>query len=98
MTVSYLDSQSPFSIYGASAYADLKNPINGIFISALIGPESLKTAPQDAWGNLKIPMLESLVDYEHDSETWYSTDNTTGVVYSSLIGQHPLSFSMIARK
>ena len=86
----YLDSQTPFSIIGASSAASYVTPINGVFTSALMAPHSSKIAPQDAWQNVKIPMLESLLGAQVDNGTWQLTENATEFAYSALVGRCPL--------
>ena len=85
-SLEYLNTQSGFSIVGGSSFDSLDTQINAIFISALISPVSIKTAPQDAWGNVKVPMLESLAADHADDGGWHSLGINSQVQYSSLIG------------
>ena len=57
----YLDVMSPMLACSpkSSARMDAMPPIFGAFNSALASPGSIKNASMDAFGNLKIPMLES---------------------------------------
>jgi hypothetical protein len=62
--------------------------VNAAFVSTLASPLSLKALPMDPWGNLKVPMIESLSGVSPDKATGWITVNqsTSTPVYSSLIG------------
>jgi hypothetical protein len=90
-TVSYLEILSPYWMAGG-AFADdgvrYGSTINAIFVGALITPNNSKAAPQDMYGNLKIPLLEDIQthSYQPDADGWYSTKTNAPLIYSSLIG------------
>ncbi|KAK7431574.1 hypothetical protein QQZ08_001792 [Neonectria magnoliae] len=60
------------------------------FSAALASPLHTKTAPQDVFGHVKIPMIEPfLASDTTDEKGWYEVGqvgNTTEIVYSSLAG------------
>ena len=61
--------------------------VKAIYSTALIGSDNVKQSPQDTWGNLKIPMLELLDNYDPlDISKWLSVNRTSNLTYSSLIG------------
>jgi hypothetical protein len=84
--ISYLNTSSPFGVQGASGIASLKAPINAAFVGALVSPADSKSSSQDAYGNLKVPFLESLAArLEPDAEGWYPVKDVS-FEYSSLVG------------
>jgi hypothetical protein len=90
-TVSYLESLSPYWMVGVASDSDGEldeSTINAIFMGVLIAPKDVKAASQDAYGNIKIPLLEDLQTHsdQADADGWYSTKTDTPLVYSSLIG------------
>ncbi|KAK4904376.1 hypothetical protein LTR49_026162 [Elasticomyces elasticus] len=86
-TLQYLDVRSPFTMSGADEGAGLGPAVRGVFISALISSESSKEAPEDAFSNIKIPMLEvfagqgAILD-----DTWYDSSKPMGNSFSSILG------------
>jgi hypothetical protein len=63
LTVSYLESLSPFWMGGGATSSDgelFGSAIDAIFIGALICRQNTKDASQDIYGNLKIPILEDV--------------------------------------
>jgi hypothetical protein len=86
-TVYYLSSISPWWM-GASDTSTFGSTVNAIFASALIAPQSSKDAPQDVYGNLKVPLLEHIREKSSDidADGWYSVKTGDILVYSSLIG------------
>lgn len=59
---------------------------NALFVASLLSDAAVKNSSVDSWGNVKIPMIESLRSVA-DSEGWHGLDCDTGVAeYSSLIG------------
>jgi hypothetical protein len=84
--VSYLNTSSSWTIQGVSAIATFKAPINAAYVGALVGPAASKRSPQDAYGNLKVPFLETLAAQSNaDPEGWHSI-HSTDQEYSSLLG------------
>lgn len=44
--------------------------VNPLYIAALLSPNEVKDGPEDAWGNVKIPRLESLNQSSADQDGW----------------------------
>jgi hypothetical protein len=59
--------------------------INSVYRASLIAPSETMSAPQDTWGNLKIPRFEALDQSSMDSRGWVKVPKR-GVQYSSLVG------------
>lgn len=86
----YLDFRSqmlllddPVSTLGAAVLP----AIIGSFITALGSPEHIKAASQDAFGNIKIPMVETyLMSNRTRVNGWYDLDNEANITYSSMSG------------
>lgn len=90
-TVAYLESLSPYWLAGSAGGSDggtYAATINAVFIGALTGPRTIKDADQDIYGNLKIPLLESIKTQSSpaEAEGWYNTRTVAPLIYSSLIG------------
>ncbi|PVH96161.1 hypothetical protein DM02DRAFT_599662 [Periconia macrospinosa] len=86
----YMDYNSKMQ-YGApdsSAGSRIISEVLGAFTSALVATQDTKLAPMDAFGNLKIPMLEACrtAGAVPDSDNWYNALPGAGCNYSSLIG------------
>jgi hypothetical protein len=83
--VFYLDSLTPNESDTISIFGDL---MKAVFISALVAPLATKTAYQDLFGNLKVPLLEDFdaTSRFRDEDGWYSTESEHALPYSSLIG------------
>lgn len=86
----YLDVRSPMLHSGAlsSAGAEVLPAIIGAFTAALGSPDKIKSASQDAFGNIKIPMVEA---YEASNKTqanggWYDLTGEKNITYSSISG------------
>ncbi|KAH6981797.1 hypothetical protein BKA56DRAFT_584514 [Ilyonectria sp. MPI-CAGE-AT-0026] len=86
----YLDVRSPMLHSGAlsSAGAEVLPAIIGAFTAALGSPDKIKSASQDAFGNIKIPMVEA---YEASNRTqanggWYDLTGEKNITYSSISG------------
>lgn len=86
----YLDVVSPMLACSPtpSAGMDAIPPIVGAFNSALASPGSTKNASMDAFGNLKIPMLESCFSngVQSDRDGWVDASPSSNCSYSSLTG------------
>ncbi|KAK5007153.1 hypothetical protein LTR28_005626 [Elasticomyces elasticus] len=76
----------PLSAFGTSGAA-LDQIVTALFAAVLVSPNDAKTAPQDTWGNVKIPRLEALDVSTIDPEGWINVARETAVeIYSSLVG------------
>ena len=86
--VAYVDYDSDYHMYTlGSWWSSTIEAVKAIYSTALIGSDNVKQSPQDAWGNLKIPMLELLDNYDPlDISKWLSVNRTINLTYSSLIG------------
>jgi len=83
----YLAFVSPFTNGGkGSASANLLAPINAAFTTFLTGSPASKTASQDIFGNIKIPILDTLPVNAANSSDWRNVPDTDDVVWSSLTG------------
>ncbi|OCT49076.1 hypothetical protein CLCR_04659 [Cladophialophora carrionii] len=84
----YLAYVSPFTNAGVnSASAEPLVPINAIFTSALIGSAKAKSLAQDQYGNVKVPLYESLPSATSDSARgWRSVPDNGDYQWSSLTG------------
>ncbi|KAF7539118.1 hypothetical protein G7Z17_g12494 [Cylindrodendrum hubeiense] len=71
----------------SSAGAEVLPAILGAFTTALGSPEDIKSASQDAFGNIKIPMLEPfLASNRARINGWYDLEGETNITYSSIAG------------
>lgn len=85
----YLDlSSSPFTLgLGGSAQASYATLVYAAFNAALTSPQTSKNGSQDMFGNVQLPMLESLVSSTTpDANGWYSTEDKKNMTYTSLLG------------
>ncbi|KAL0929953.1 uncharacterized protein CTRU02_215162 [Colletotrichum truncatum] len=86
----YLEFMSIFthSSPTSSAGNSVMPSIQGTFISALSSPEDVKAGPRDAFGNVKIPMLEHYPQTTTmDLEGWYHVStNGSGTIWSAIMG------------
>ncbi|KAH0538087.1 hypothetical protein FGG08_005299 [Glutinoglossum americanum] len=89
-TLQYMDTNSSYEAYMAADTGSQLSPVDALFLSALAAPPTTKASSSDTWGNLKIPMLETIPGYsEKRAQTWLSVDagNTNSTLtYSSLLG------------
>jgi hypothetical protein len=89
-TLQYMDMNSSYENYMAADTGSLLSPVDALFLSAMAAPPTTKASSSDTWGNLKIPMLETIPGYsEERAQTWLSIDarNTNStLIYSSLLG------------
>jgi hypothetical protein len=62
--------------------------VNALYNAALLAPNSVKLGPQDPWGNIKVPSLESLDHSLADGKGWIQVPNSKSTVeeYTSLVG------------
>ncbi|KAK1657245.1 hypothetical protein BDP55DRAFT_761980 [Colletotrichum godetiae] len=80
----------PHSGPQSSAGNSILPSIQGAFISALSSPKDIKAGPRDAFGNVKIPMLEyyrQTSTTKPDAGGWYNVNsNDEDNVWSAIIG------------
>ena len=86
--VAYVDYDSRYNMYTpGSWWSSYIESVRAIYSTALIDPESIKQSPRDSWGNLKIPVLEALGDYDPtNTSRWLPVSSASNPTYSSLIG------------
>lgn len=86
----YLDFNSDMIHRGAtsSAGSQVMPMIIGAFSGALLSTGEVKLGSQDAYGNIKIPMVEACKSSgaQPDGDGWYSVFPGSGCNYSSIIG------------
>jgi hypothetical protein len=56
----YLDMNNTFNEYTGAVDAVPAAAAHGVFVAALLTPGNVQSSSQDTWGNVKVPMLESL--------------------------------------
>lgn len=63
-------------------------PVNTLFLGSIAAPNHIKNSSLDSWGNVKVPMIESLSQYNRTKgQDWISLDQAQQpLVYSSLLG------------
>lgn len=86
-TIRHLDTAQPSKIYGpddADLPEVLAGPINSIYSTSIISPDSVRESSLDSWGNVKIPYFRRL-DASANSTGWTPVPRT-GIAYSSLLG------------
>jgi hypothetical protein len=90
VSLQYMNMNSSYAAYMSADTGSQLSPVDALFLSAMAAPPTIKNSSLDSWGNLKIPMIESLPGYlEGQAQTWLVVDggNTeTPPVYSSLLG------------
>ncbi|KAM0698019.1 hypothetical protein Q7P36_001482 [Cladosporium allicinum] len=87
MDLHYLDNNNttPINVY-ASAIDSYAAAINSVFVTALGSSNASKYGPQDMYGNLHLPILESLTS-EPTTDGWYDLRNETeALVHPALFG------------
>jgi hypothetical protein len=60
--------------------------IGAVYLSSIISSNSTQNGPQDSWGNIKVPRIESLKDVLPDADGWKVLPEGPPVSYSSLVG------------
>jgi hypothetical protein len=58
---------------------------DALFVASLLSDGKVKNSSIDSWGNVKIPMIESLLS-SPDADGWYDFEDSEVTTYSSLIG------------
>ena len=87
--IRYLCTNANFANIGASAMSGMVNAIAGYFGASLLASPSVRRSPVDAWGNVKIPLIDR---FEHpsicpDDQGWLQVGmNPSTTAYSSLLG------------
>ncbi|KAK7403525.1 hypothetical protein QQX98_010703 [Neonectria punicea] len=88
--VQYLEFMSPFPHTGpiGPSGPEMLPAAFGAFSAALASPPEVKADSQDAFGNIKIPMIEAYKDAEthRDQDGWFDLDGRKNITYSSLSG------------
>jgi hypothetical protein len=91
-TIQYLNINSTFAPTDPvpkGVVSDLQASLftsKALYGAALLTPSSVKNSPMDTWGNIKIPMIEHIMNTTHsDAEGWYTVQGNN-TIYSSLIG------------
>ena len=85
-TLNYLDSDSMSLLgQGADTFESAGFILNALYLSALLTPPAGQAASMDTWGNIKVPIIETLEQAgKSEIDGWFpTTDNTS---YSSLVG------------
>lgn len=81
----YLSSDSESLFSSGSGSESSVSAIDGLYSAALLSPPNPQAAGMDLWGNVKIPVLETLQSGNSESEGWL-TVNSSNATYSSLLG------------
>ena len=98
-TVRYLDTTQATKFYSEKPedlVEVIAGPINALYASSLMGPETAKLASMDQWGNIKIPYFDRLSkNLTVNSKGWISLSGLKPgeIIYSSLLGV-PVSQSL----
>jgi len=84
--VSYVDTVTNNIFESVSGVSSLLTSLKPSYVSAVLGPSSLKASSMDLYGNPRIPWLRT--DVEKDKNGWQdlSKVNLTEGSYSSLVG------------
>ena len=89
VNISYLGYASPLSNGGVgSASAGTLGPINAAFTSLLASSPEAKLSSQDLFGNIKVPMLESLMESNvtRNVTDWITVPKASEDTWSALSG------------
>lgn len=88
-TIQYINTSSPVLDYeydGGDTSSEFV-PVDALFTAALISPSTTQAGAIDAWGNFRIPWIESLGSSTMGAAGWYPIpNNLSNDDYSSLIG------------
>ncbi|KAH7364062.1 hypothetical protein BKA65DRAFT_572211, partial [Rhexocercosporidium sp. MPI-PUGE-AT-0058] len=91
-TVRYLDMTQASKFYSEAAEDQVEiiaGPINALYASSLMAPETAKMSSMDQWGNIKIPYYDRLnVNLTANSTGWINLSSLqpSDIKYSSLLG------------
>ncbi|OTB10318.1 hypothetical protein K445DRAFT_323091 [Daldinia sp. EC12] len=90
LTLSFLDFSNASAPNRLSSVdvVNLLGVIDSSFISSLVSSTSTRQSPMDPWGNVKIPFIENLPEYDSaDEDEWIPFKGWTETTpYSSLVG------------
>jgi hypothetical protein len=86
--IQYVDVNSDIlsNEYAGADTASQFVPVNVLFGAAMLGTSSGPSSSSDAWGNLRVPRIESLESSTSDAEGWYlvpqlySSDDFTSLI------------------
>jgi hypothetical protein len=84
-TLWYVAKEHQSVFYGGSPTSQWGSAVGALYQASLLAPEAVQQAPEDTWGNVKIPYLEKLDASTADRDGWVPVP-TSGVSYSSLLG------------
>ncbi|KAF2235286.1 hypothetical protein EV356DRAFT_532010 [Viridothelium virens] len=85
--ISYLDTNSWYIVSNGNSNGSYYPGASAAYMSALVPPLAIKGEGQDAFGNVKIPMLEYLEGSEDsENDAFKPITNDANVIWSSLLG------------
>ena len=88
--VYYLDTSNDTRSWFDDSMGGMGNDkwITSIYLACLLAPNRTLSAATDLWNNVKIPMIETLPDYDPDNTAnpWIPVNRSQGLAYSSLTG------------
>lgn len=77
---------NPGSVFSNQKGTGVQLPaMNAVYRASIIAPNATMSAPQDTWGNIKIPRIEALEQTPRGSSEWIKVPKKD-VAYSSLVG------------
>ena len=84
---SSVNFMSPYELHGPTVQLNpgIYAAINALFASALLSASKLKSSGQDAFGNIKVPLLEALPTPK-TVDGWIPLPANANVIYSALNG------------
>ena len=82
----YLAYVSPYAYDGVTSASAPVVSVNAIFTSAITGSAKAKALAQDQYGNIKIPLYETLPSESRKGSDWRSISANGGFQWSSLTG------------
>lgn len=59
---------------------------NALYTASLLAPETVKSATQDTWGNLKIPRLSTVQNTTNSADGWATVPSLISDNYTALVG------------
>jgi hypothetical protein len=85
--INYIVPHGNMKVHAQDLYNSYAIFLETVFMSALVGPLSIKSSPLDAWGNIKVPRIEHYENISQaDDEGWYDTQGGNYSTYSSILG------------
>ncbi|KAI5803062.1 hypothetical protein EDC01DRAFT_702806 [Geopyxis carbonaria] len=79
----YYDMNNFTIVTGGQSYDEIS--INTLMATTLMSPAASKNGSMDIWGNLKIPLMASLIDSTQDKDGWLPVPEKNAT-YASLVG------------